>query len=50
MLSNSCSRVVEAAPLKAIVVPAIGEDVQVQLRNQDRSWNDFLASVSHLPR
>uniref|UniRef100_A0A1S3Y8J8 Probable acyl-activating enzyme 18, peroxisomal n=1 Tax=Nicotiana tabacum TaxID=4097 RepID=A0A1S3Y8J8_TOBAC len=44
------SRVVEAAPLKAIVVPAIGEDVQVQLRNQDRSWNDFLASVSHLPR
>ncbi|XP_009791362.1 probable CoA ligase CCL12 isoform X2 [Nicotiana sylvestris] len=44
------SRVVEAAPLKAIVVPAIGEDVQVQLRNQDLSWNDFLASVNHLPR
>ncbi|XP_019257556.1 PREDICTED: probable acyl-activating enzyme 18, peroxisomal isoform X3 [Nicotiana attenuata] len=44
------SRVVEAAPVKAIVVPAIGEDVQVQLRNQDLSWNDFLASVNHLPR
>ncbi|PHT67038.1 putative acyl-activating enzyme 18, peroxisomal [Capsicum annuum] len=44
------SRVVEAAPLKAIVIPATGEDVQVQLRNQDLSWKDFLASVGHLPR
>ncbi|XP_049405736.1 probable CoA ligase CCL12 [Solanum stenotomum] len=44
------SRVIEAAPLKAIVIPATGEDVQVQLRNQDLSWKDFLASVSHLPR
>ncbi|XP_059286469.1 probable CoA ligase CCL12 isoform X1 [Lycium ferocissimum] len=44
------SRVKEAAPLKAIVIPAIGEDLQVQLRNQDLSWKDFLASVSHLPR
>ncbi|KAJ8539881.1 hypothetical protein K7X08_014133 [Anisodus acutangulus] len=44
------SRVIEAVPLKAIVIPAIGEDLQVQLRNQDLSWKDFLASVSHLPR
>ncbi|XP_060174209.1 probable CoA ligase CCL12 isoform X1 [Lycium barbarum] len=44
------SRVKEAAPLKAIVIPAIGEDLQVQLRNQDLSWKDFLASVNHLPR
>ncbi|KAH0733705.1 hypothetical protein KY285_009412 [Solanum tuberosum] len=44
------SRVIEAAPLKAIVIPATGEDVQVQLRNQDLSWKDFLAGVSHLPR
>ncbi|KAL3321348.1 hypothetical protein AABB24_039129 [Solanum stoloniferum] len=44
------SRVIEAAPFKAIVIPATGEDVQVQLRNQDLSWKDFLASVSHLPR
>ncbi|KAK4725641.1 hypothetical protein R3W88_030558 [Solanum pinnatisectum] len=44
------SRVIEAAPLKAIVIPATGEGVQVQLRNQDLSWKDFLASVSHLPR
>lgn len=50
MLSNSCSRVIEAAPLKAIVIPATGEDVQVQLRNQDLSWKDFLASVNHPPR
>ncbi|XP_055814584.1 probable CoA ligase CCL12 isoform X1 [Solanum dulcamara] len=44
------SRVIEAAPLKAIVIPATGEGVQVQLRNQDLSWKDFLASVNHLPR
>ncbi|XP_049363845.1 probable CoA ligase CCL12 [Solanum verrucosum] len=44
------SRVIEAAPLKAIVIPATGEDVQVQLRNQDLSWKYFLAGVSHLPR
>ncbi|CAK7339128.1 unnamed protein product [Dovyalis caffra] len=44
------SRVVEANPCKAIVIPVIGNDVGLQLRNQDRTWNDFLSSVSHLPR
>lgn len=44
------SRVVEAAPYKAIVLPAIGNDVDIQLREQDLSWKDFLSSVDHLPR
>ncbi|KAJ0020056.1 hypothetical protein Pint_31397 [Pistacia integerrima] len=44
------SKVVEAVPVKAIVLPAIGNDVSIQLREQDLSWNDFLSSVSHLPR
>ncbi|KAK9273517.1 hypothetical protein L1049_018327 [Liquidambar formosana] len=43
------SRVVEAAPYKAIVLPANGKDVAIQLREQDLSWKDFLSSVSHLP-
>ncbi|XP_073268269.1 probable CoA ligase CCL12 isoform X1 [Populus alba] len=44
------SRVVEAAPHKAIVLPVSGEDVCIKLREQDQSWGDFLASVKHLPR
>ncbi|XP_042480556.1 probable CoA ligase CCL12 [Macadamia integrifolia] len=44
------SRVVEAGPWKAIVVPAIGKDVSVQLRKHDLSWKDFLSRVDHLPR
>ncbi|PRQ35725.1 putative acetate--CoA ligase [Rosa chinensis] len=44
------SRVVDAAPCKAIVLPAIGNSVGIQLREQDISWNDFLSSVNHLPR
>ncbi|XP_058200473.1 probable CoA ligase CCL12 isoform X2 [Rhododendron vialii] len=44
------SRVVDADPAKAIVIPASGKDVGVQLRKQDLSWNDFVNSVNHLPR
>ncbi|PSR90259.1 Acyl-activating enzyme 18, peroxisomal like [Actinidia chinensis var. chinensis] len=44
------SRVVEAIPPKAIVIPVSGKDLDVRLRKQDLSWNDFLSSVSHLPR
>ncbi|XP_030507392.2 probable CoA ligase CCL12 [Cannabis sativa] len=39
------SRVVEAAPDKVIVLPAIGSNVGIQLREQDMSWGDFLSSV-----
>ncbi|XVF04549.1 hypothetical protein REPUB_Repub05bG0093100 [Reevesia pubescens] len=44
------SRVVEASPYKAIVLPVIGNDVRIQLREQDLSWNDFLAHVNQQPR
>ncbi|XP_002527076.3 probable CoA ligase CCL12 isoform X1 [Ricinus communis] len=44
------SRVVEAAPHKAIVLSVIGNDVSIPLRQQDLSWKDFLSSVIHLPR
>ncbi|XP_062172172.1 probable CoA ligase CCL12 isoform X2 [Alnus glutinosa] len=44
------SRVVEAAPLKAIVLPAIENDVGIQLREQDLSWKDFLSSANHHSR
>ncbi|KAI4381276.1 hypothetical protein MLD38_007364 [Melastoma candidum] len=44
------SRVVEAAPLKAIVLPGVGNNVGVNLRAQDLSWRDFISSVSNNPR
>ncbi|KAK2972566.1 hypothetical protein RJ640_022417, partial [Escallonia rubra] len=44
------SRVVEAAPSKAIVIPAAGNNVNIQLRKQDLSWKDFLSGVHNLPR
>ncbi|CAL5425711.1 unnamed protein product [Camellia sinensis] len=44
------SRVVEAVPPKAIVIPASGKDVDVQLRKQDLSWKHFLSSVDYHPR
>lgn len=50
LVLSSCSRVVEAAPLKAIVLPAIGRNVGIQLREQDLSWKDFLSSASRQPR
>ncbi|KAJ1426115.1 AMP-dependent synthetase/ligase [Sesbania bispinosa] len=44
------SRVVEATACKVIVVPVIGDDVGVQLREQDLSWKGFLSSASQKPR
>eukprot|EP00262_Sarcandra_glabra_P020112 TRINITY_DN7908_c0_g1_i3.p1 TRINITY_DN7908_c0_g1~~TRINITY_DN7908_c0_g1_i3.p1 ORF type:complete len:458 (-),score=69.27 TRINITY_DN7908_c0_g1_i3:885-2258(-) len=44
------SRVVEANACKAIVIPAIGKDVEVELREHDLSWKDFLSRVDHLSR
>ncbi|KAK2384294.1 putative CoA ligase ccl12 [Trifolium repens] len=38
------SRVIEAAACKVIVLPVIGDDVAVKLREQDLSWKDFLSS------
>ncbi|KAI3823185.1 hypothetical protein L1987_04617 [Smallanthus sonchifolius] len=44
------SRVVEATDCRVIVVPAVGENIDIQLRKQDISWEDFLSSAKHLPR
>lgn len=44
------SRVVEAAPYKAIVIPATGKDVKNKLRKQDLSMKEFLSGVRNLPR
>ncbi|KEH20658.1 acyl-activating enzyme 17, peroxisomal protein, putative [Medicago truncatula] len=44
------SRVVEAAACKVIVLPVIGNDIGVQLREQDLSWNSFLSSGKQNPR
>ncbi|XP_047325723.1 probable CoA ligase CCL12 [Impatiens glandulifera] len=44
------SKVVEAAPHKAIVIPAIGGDIGISLREHDLPWKDFLSTVNHLPR
>ncbi|KAK6235717.1 hypothetical protein SCA6_011054 [Theobroma cacao] len=44
------SRVVEANPYKAIVLPVSGNNVGIQLREQDLSWNEFLSSVNQHPR
>lgn len=44
------SRVVDAAPNKVIVLPSVGKDVEIQLREQDLSWRDFLSRADHLPR
>ncbi|GLU19570.1 hypothetical protein SLE2022_358150 [Rubroshorea leprosula] len=44
------SRVVEAAPHKAIVLPVSGNDIDIKLREQDISWRDFLSSINQHPR
>ncbi|XP_021279086.1 probable acyl-activating enzyme 18, peroxisomal isoform X2 [Herrania umbratica] len=44
------SRVVEASPCKAIVLPVSGNAVGIQLREQDLSWKDFLACVNQHSR
>jgi hypothetical protein len=50
ILLSPCSRVVEAAPLKAIVLPVIGNEVGIQLREEDLSWKVFLSSTNRHPR
>ncbi|KAK7318793.1 hypothetical protein RJT34_03500 [Clitoria ternatea] len=40
------SRVIEAAACEVIVLPMIGDDLGVQLREQDLSWKAFLSSAS----
>ncbi|GLT39446.1 hypothetical protein SLA2020_136350 [Shorea laevis] len=44
------SRVVEAAPYKAIVLPVSGNDIDIKLREQDISWRDFLSSINQHAR
>ncbi|KAL9329402.1 hypothetical protein ACSQ67_004405 [Phaseolus vulgaris] len=44
------SRVIEAAACKVIVLPVIGDDLGVQLRECDLSWKDFLSSSRQHPR
>ncbi|XP_017409727.1 probable CoA ligase CCL12 isoform X1 [Vigna angularis] len=44
------SRVIEAAACKVIVLPVIGDDLGVQLRECDVSWKDFLSSSRQHPR
>ncbi|KAL6966259.1 putative CoA ligase ccl12, partial [Sarracenia purpurea var. burkii] len=41
---------VEAEPPTIIVIPASGNDVDIQLRKHDLSWTDFLSRVNHLHR
>jgi hypothetical protein len=50
ILLSPRSRVVEAAPLKAIVLPVIGNEVGIQLREEDLSWKVFLSSANRHPR
>ncbi|KAL8255541.1 hypothetical protein R6Q59_030608 [Mikania micrantha] len=44
------SRVVKATDCRVIVLPAIGENIDIQLRKQDISWEDFLSSAKNSPR
>ncbi|XP_012474125.1 probable CoA ligase CCL12 isoform X2 [Gossypium raimondii] len=44
------SRVVEADPFKAIVLPASGNSVGIELRKQDVSWKEFLSIANQRPR
>ncbi|KAG0500630.1 hypothetical protein HPP92_000702 [Vanilla planifolia] len=44
------SRVIEGSNCKAIVVPALGNDVGLKLRSGDLSWDNFLERAAGLPR
>ncbi|OAY70792.1 putative acyl-activating enzyme 18, peroxisomal, partial [Ananas comosus] len=44
------SRVVAGTKCKAIVIPAIGTEMGVQLRGTDMSWKEFLSRTAGLPR
>ncbi|KAF3782449.1 putative acyl-activating enzyme 18 [Nymphaea thermarum] len=43
-------RVREAGSCKAIVIPAVGKDVDLQLEEGDISWSNFIQHADHLPR
>ena len=45
-----CSRVIEGCQCKAIVVPVLGNNVGVALRNHDISWEDFISRTAGLSR
>ncbi|KAK7359225.1 hypothetical protein VNO77_01177 [Canavalia gladiata] len=49
-VSVTSSRVIEAATCKVIVLPVIGDEVAVQLREQDLSWKGFLSSAHQKTR
>ncbi|KAG7035817.1 putative acyl-activating enzyme 18, peroxisomal, partial [Cucurbita argyrosperma subsp. argyrosperma] len=44
------SRVIEGGSCKAIVIPATGNRLEVNLREQDLSWEEFLSAAKDLPR
>lgn len=45
-----CSRVIERGSCKAIVIPATGKGLEVDLREQDLSWQEFLSTAKEFPR
>lgn len=44
------SRVIERGSCKAIVIPATGKGLEVDLREQDLSWQEFLSTAKEFPR
>lgn len=44
------SRVIEGGSCKAIVIPATGNNLEVDLREQDLSWEKFLSIAKEIPR
>lgn len=50
ILCYLCSRVVKGTNCKAIVIPAIGEEVGLEIRKNDLSWKNFLLRIAHKPR
>ncbi|KAA0040067.1 putative acyl-activating enzyme 18, peroxisomal [Cucumis melo var. makuwa] len=44
------SRVIEGGSCKAIVIPVTGNRLEVDLREQDLSWEEFLSTAKEFPR
>ncbi|CAK9314116.1 unnamed protein product [Citrullus colocynthis] len=44
------SRVIEGGSCKAIVIPATGKGLEVDLRERDLSWQEFLSTAKEFPR
>ncbi|XP_038902724.1 probable acyl-activating enzyme 18, peroxisomal [Benincasa hispida] len=44
------SRVIEGGSCKAIVIPATGNRLEVDLREHDLSWQEFLSTAKEFPR